>query len=181
MSCALIDGATSANGHQDWFEPADGTQNHFEGSKSQQKFQDARAATLKQWSSGPPSSKWKGGAELGAGAFGAAWVWYHVDAQGIIFDRMAVKDTALRRDQWVSRTTIPGACKLRRLTPNLRWTGPDGLEALGMRKIESTWKSRSWKISRMTPRLADVSFSGARCITMNSTICSRPCFADVHS
>jgi hypothetical protein len=80
MFRALIDGVTSANGHQDWFELADGTQNHYEGSKSQQKFQDARAATLKQWSSHPPDKKWMGGAELGSGAFGATWVFYHVDA-----------------------------------------------------------------------------------------------------
>ena len=94
-----------ANVHQDWFEEADGTQNHFEGSKTQQKFQEGRAATLKQWSSRPPtdgSIVWKGGELLGAGAFGAARVFYCVDGDGLITDRVAVKDTALRRDHWVS-------------------------------------------------------------------------------
>lgn len=46
---------------------------------------------------------WKGGAALGAGAFGAAWVFYRENEDGIVLDRIAVKDTALRRDSWVSR------------------------------------------------------------------------------
>ena len=46
---------------------------------------------------------WKGGAALGAGAFGAAWVFYCENEDGIVLDRIAVKDTALRRDSWVSR------------------------------------------------------------------------------
>lgn len=61
---------------------------------------------MKEWSSHPPdygSFVWKGGAGLGAGAYGAAWAFYCEDGQGVIFDRIAVKDTALRRDHWVSQ------------------------------------------------------------------------------
>lgn len=61
---------------------------------------------MKDWSSHPPkfgSFTWKGGAELGSGSFGAAWAFYREDGQGVIFDRIAVKDTVLRRDNFVSQ------------------------------------------------------------------------------
>lgn len=82
----------------------DGTDYHVVGSKSYYEFFDARAATHKEWSSQPPdhnSVVWKGGAELGAGAFGAAFVFYCEDDKGIVTDRIAVKDTCVAREHWV--------------------------------------------------------------------------------
>lgn len=61
---------------------------------------------MKEWSSHSPKHGevvWKGGAGLGAGNFGAAWAFYCDNEEGVVTDRIAVKDTALRRDYFVSR------------------------------------------------------------------------------
>jgi len=74
---------------------------------------------LKEWSSHPPnfgSFTWKGGAGLGSGAFGAAWAFYREDGQGTVFDRIAVKDTALRRDYFVSQTPFAHLANVAMLT-----------------------------------------------------------------
>ena len=64
---------------------------------------------MKKWSSQPPNhgkNLWKGGAELGAGSFGAAWAFYCENEEGLVTDRIAVKDTVLRRDHFVSRERV---------------------------------------------------------------------------
>lgn len=74
-------------------------------------MKERKASVQKIWSSeNPPnfdSNDWKGTEALGAGAYGAAYVWYRVDANGLIADRIVVKDTCIgSRHQWVSGRTI---------------------------------------------------------------------------
>lgn len=74
---------------------------------------------MKKWSSEPPihgKNVWKGGAELGVGSFGAAWAFYCENEEGLVTDRIAVKDTVLRRDHFVSRERVLHLIKVAMLT-----------------------------------------------------------------
>lgn len=70
-----------------------------------------KAKIQRDWSLGNKpdfdSNTWKGGKELGAGAYGAAYVYYCEDSNGMITDRIVVKDTCIgTRHQWVSGRAI---------------------------------------------------------------------------
>lgn len=85
---------------------------------------------MKEWSSQPPKYGpyvWRGGAGLGSGSYGAAWAFYRDDGQGVVFDRIAVKDTVLRRDHWVSQKPVLHLANVAMLTfiqlDWVRWWG----------------------------------------------------------
>jgi hypothetical protein len=69
------------------------------------KFNADRKAQNIVWSSKPPEYDgvvWKGAAMLGAGSYGAAFAFYCEDASGLVSDRIALKDTVVPRQNWVS-------------------------------------------------------------------------------
>jgi hypothetical protein len=77
---------------------------HHAGDTADQ-FNAERKAQNIAWSSIPPDYNgvvWKGAAKLGAGSFGAAFAFYCEDASGLISDRIAMKDTVVPRQHWVS-------------------------------------------------------------------------------
>lgn len=84
--------------------PVDFSGNHEHNMKQAEAFDAARRATLSAWSKQPPdydSAVWKGATELGAGSYGAAFVFYREDDDGIVIDRIAVKDTVAKKQEWV--------------------------------------------------------------------------------
>jgi hypothetical protein len=100
----IAKGIAHTNPHQDGvLVNLDWSGHH--ANKTLDKFHADRKAQNIVWSRKPPEDNgvvWNGAAMLGAGSFGAAFAFYCENASGLVSDRIAMKDTVVPRQNWVS-------------------------------------------------------------------------------